>query len=420
MNETCDVVVIGGGSAGVAAAVAAARSGARVILIERYGYLGGAGTASLVHTFCGLYRLDENLKTANPGLPTELPLRLIAEGVAQAPVKMGRVHVLPHHPMKLAAWYDRFTGETDGLNVWFHSEVVSSRVDAARLVEIECVSRGVRRTITASAFVDASGDAVLAQYAEQEWTQVSSDQLQRPAFIATLQGVDQSILHADGPIRLAGEIAQAVRAEKLPLDCLGAHFRGSQHAGEVFVTVDLPGGDASSVFDPLSVTSLSRLETTGRAIVQALIAQIPQLQNAHVSAWPIRAGIRESRRWIGRYELTEEDLMSSARFDDGVAAASWPMELRETTRGPRLLCPLASTSADIPLRSLRTARLDNVFTAGRCISTSHRAQASTRVMGTALATGQAAGLAAAFFASSADDESLVTQVKKALNQGPSD
>jgi succinate dehydrogenase/fumarate reductase flavoprotein subunit len=115
MNETCDVVVIGGGSAGVAAAVAAARSGAKVILIERYGYLGGAGTASLVHTFCGLYRLDENVKTANPGLPTELPLRLIEYGVAQAPVKLGRVHVLPHHPMKLAAWYDCFTTETDGL-----------------------------------------------------------------------------------------------------------------------------------------------------------------------------------------------------------------------------------------------------------------------------------------------------------------
>ena len=420
MNEKCDVAVIGGGSAGVAASVAAARSGAKVILIERHGFLGGAGTASLVHTFCGLYRVDESLTLANPGLPSELPRRLIADGVAQPPVKMGRVHVLPHHPIKLAAWFDRLAAETVGLTVRLHSEVISARVETTQLLEIDYLCRGVRRTLSASAFVDASGDAVLAEYAQQKWNHASGDELQRPAFIASLQGVASSNLQADGPIRLTGEIAQAVQSGTLPSECLGAHFRGSQNEGEVFVTVDLPGGDTLADFDPLSADCLSRLETTGRATIDALISRIPQLQNAHVSAWPTRVGIRESRRWSGRYELTEQDILNSSRFDDGIASASWPIELRETTRGPRMLYPQDAQPADIPLRSLRAASLNNVFTAGRCISTSHRAQASTRVMGTALATGQAAGLAAAFSISHDDHESLATQVKKALNQGPSD
>ena len=415
MKDRYDVIVIGGGSAGIAAAIAAARQDARVLLIERHGYLGGAGTASLVHTFCGLYSPGDSPVLAHPGVPSEVARGLIADGVAQHPLRLGRVHVLPHHPALLAVWYDRLCAGTPHLDVRLHTEVIGASLESGRLAQIQTICRGVRAQITAHTFVDASGDAVLAEYGQHPWSMTPQHELQRPAYIAAVQGVNSSVLQNDGPIALAGRIAQAVSAGKLPQECLGAHFRASQHAGEVFITLDLAGGDH---YDPLSSENLTAIEIDGRKTIMALLSHLPDFSRAFVSAWPARAGIRESRSWRGLYELTEEDILTSATFDDGVAAATWPLELRETTKGPRLMHPYEPKAADIPLRSLRAASLSNVFIAGRCISASHRAQASIRVMGTALATGQAAGVAAALLARGEDDESLASAVRLALNQLP--
>lgn len=412
-----DVVVLGGGSAGVAAAVAASRRGARVLLLERHGFLGGAGTASLVHTFCGLYQPGEAAVLANDGIPAEFARRMIADGVAGEPLKMGRVHVLPHHPLKLAAWYDAIVAELPDLELRLHTEVVDAGERDGRIEHLVTKCRGTHDDIEAKAFVDASGDAVLAEYVQQPWEMAATKELQRPAYIAAVQGMDHARLQGDGALSLAGEIAQAVRSGNLPTECLGAHFRPSQNACEIFITVDLPGDPAGGSYDPLSPASLTQVEMTGRKTVAALLAHLPSFSGTFVSAWPARAGIRESRRWIGGYTLTEDDILMSARFDDAVAAASWPIELRETAKGPRLLHPQEPKCADIPLRALRPAALRNVFVAGRCISSTHRAQASIRVMGTALATGQAAGLAAALCADKTADESLVARVQESLQSG---
>ena len=112
-------------------------------------------------------------------------------------------------------------------------------------------------------------------------------------------------------------------------------------------------------------------------------------------AWPARAGVRESRRATGVCELTKDDFLKGAAFDDGVASTSWPMELRERATGPRWQFPETPRAAQIPLRSLRHRDVENLWIAGRCISASHEAQASIRVIGTCLATGEAAGIAAA-------------------------
>lgn len=413
--EQYEVAVIGGGSAGIAAALAAARLGARVVIIERYGYLGGAGTASLVHTLCGLYLPGDEPVLAHPGIPSEIAKQLYSDGISQQPVRLGRVHVLPHHPMRLAAWYDRLCSEIPGLEVRLHTEVIAASLDSKRLGQIETLCRGSRAQVCANTIVDASGDAVLAEYCRQPFDVVPSDELQRPAFIAAVQNVDTGVLQNEGPILLAGQIAQGVNSGKLPQECLGTHFRASQHSGEVFVTVDLPGGHD---YDPVSSRSLSAIEMVGRQTITALLSYLPEFSKAFVSAWPVRAGIRESRRWRGRYELSEEDILTSATFDDGVAVATWPIELRETPKGPRLLYPHEPKAADIPLRSLRAAGMENVFIAGRCISATHRAQASIRVMGTALATGQAAGVASALLAGGTADESLPALVCKALRELP--
>jgi len=149
------------------------------------------------------------------------------------------------------------------------------------------------------------------------------------------------------------------------------------------------------------------------AIVEHLRAALDEFANARITALPVRAGVRESRRWIGEVVLTEEDILESRDNDSSVANATWPLELRETARGPRLLYPREPKACGIPLGCLRARDLRNVFIAGRCLSATHRAQASIRVMGTALATGQAAGIAAACEESTT--EALAQHVREVLS-----
>lgn len=386
-----DVAIVGGGSAGLAAAVTAARTGARVVLIERHGCLGGMGTASLVHTFCGLYLLGNgpDAVLANPGFPAEMAARMIA-ATGIGPVRMGRVDVLPQHPVEFVRIADELVAAEKSLELRLHSEVIGiSRGDAWR---IEVAGRGGVDILAARKLIDASGDAVVAGFlggAEM----AEAPRLQRPAYVFGIRADDP--LGEEARLRTAGLIVEGVRNGDLPDAALGLAFRASGRAGEVFGTLDLAGGEALADYDPLDPACLTRLEIAGRRTASAVIGWLagrsPIWKNAYISHWPMRAGVRESRRWIGETVLTGADLLASRRFDDEIALATWPMEFRENPRGPKLRFPQNGHPAGIPPGCLRPQGIPDLFVAGRCISTDHDAQASIRVMGTSFATGEAAG-----------------------------
>lgn len=384
-----DVLVLGAGSAGLAAAVSAARRGASVILIERHGFAGGMGTASLVHTFCGLYLPGGEMPViANEGFPAEMEERM-RRATGSGPVKMGRVWVLPQHPVEFVRIADAVLSES-GVKVLYHSEAIAAEADGDGW-RVELASRGGIFPLHAKVVVDASGDAVFAALAKADTATTDAAGLQRPAYVFAVQGAGEAGLV------LAGRIVDGVRRGILSKDTLGLHFRNSGRAGEIFGTIDLSGQEEA--YDPLDPECLSSLETAGRAIASAAIDFLKQeaegWSGAYVSQWPVRAGVRESRRWIGKKVLRAEDILSGVRHEDDVALATWPLELRETNRGPKLRYPDKDLPAGIPLGSLIPEKLERVFVAGRCISCDHGAQASIRVMGTCFATGQAAGIAAA-------------------------
>ena len=156
----CDVLVLGGGGAGLAAAVSAARMGAHTVLVERHGALGGMATAALVHSICGLYLLREEpgAVLAHHGLPAEFAARLIRSGAASGPVRMGRLDVLPHSPPGLAGVADDLAGECASLEVRLHTECLAVG-GAGRVESVELSTRGQRRTLAPRAVVEASGDA---------------------------------------------------------------------------------------------------------------------------------------------------------------------------------------------------------------------------------------------------------------------
>ena len=390
----CDVLVLGAGSAGLAAAVTAAREDASVILVERHGFAGGMGTASLVHTFCGLYLMGEGPPVvANPGFPAEVEERM-RRATGSGPVKMGRVWVLPQHPVEFVRIADALLLES-GVRVLYHSEALAAEADGDGW-RIGIAGRGGIFSVRAKAVVDASGDAVFAALCGAATATTDSSSLQRPAYVFGVQGV---FSEGETGLVLAGRIVEGVRRGILPKGSLGLHFRNSGRAGEIFGTIDLSGSEEGSGYDPLDPACLSALEATGRMIASTAIDFLKQeaqgWAGAYVSQWPVRAGVRESRRWIGRQLLTSEEILFGARHADDIALATWPLEFRETHRGPKLRYPENDSAAGIPLGCLIPEKLERVFVAGRCISCDHGAQASIRVMGTCFATGQAAGRAAA-------------------------
>ncbi len=388
-----DVLVLGAGSAGLAAAATAARQGARVLLLERHGYAGGMGTASLVHTFCGLYLPGGGQAVlANPGFPAEMAERMLRATGAPGPVKMGRVWVLMQHPVEFVRIADEILSES-GVERLFHAEAISAEREAEGW-RVRAACRGGLLDLQAKTLVDASGDAVLAGMLAAVAPLAESARLQRPAYVFGIQGAAEG----ESGLPLAGRIVEGVRRGLLPQEALGLHFRASGRAAESFGTLDLSGTEEGD-YDPLDPACLSRLERTGRAVAAAALdflkREAPGWGSAYISHWPARAGIRESRRWKGEYVLTGADILAGTRHEDDIALASWPLELRETNRGPKLRYPEGDRAAGIPRRYLIPAGIPRLFTAGRCISCDHEAQASIRVMGTCFATGEAAGRTAA-------------------------
>lgn len=398
----CDVLVLGGGGAGLAAAVSAARRGAHTVLVERHGALGGMATAALVHSICGLYLLrdEPGAVLAHHGLPAEFAARLIRSGAASGPVRMGRLDVLPHSPPGLARVADDLAGECASLEVRLHTECLAV-AGAGRVESVELSSRGERSTLAPRAIVDASGDAALVTLAGLATDQAPADRLQRPAFIFALHTVEVAALDDAGRIRLAHQLAAAVAAGRLAPGGLGAQLRATGRGSEVYVTVDLGGGPD---FDPTNPVQLAALEREGRRLATQLTAFLraehAAFRHADIAAFPTRVGLRESRRVRGRAVVTGADVRHGTECADAVALGTWPIELRERATGARWHFPDANRPTHIPLDALRAAEVENVWAAGRCLSCDHEAQAALRVIGTCLATGEAAGVAAALQAGS--------------------
>lgn len=419
----CDVLVAGGGSAGLAAAVAAARSGARTVLVEWHGTLGGMATAALVHSVCGLYRIrpEPDAVPANPGFATEVASRLVASGAAWGPVRMGRVDVLPHRPAAFARVADEIVASTANLELRLHTAVLGVARTRDRIETVDTFCRGRRERFAPSVVVDATGDATVAALADAATETAAPDRLQRPAYVFVLEGVAPGALDDDRRLRVAHAIASAVRERTLPRGAGGASLRATDRIGEAYVTIDLEPPEGLD-YDPLDARCLAALELHGREIASALAGflreRVAGFEASWIAALPARVGVRESRRLIGELRIETAHVEQGATFPDVVALATWPIELREQTSGPRLRYPRDDRPTQIPLRALRARDAANLLVAGRCIAASHEAQASLRVIGTCLATGEAAGLAAALLAdgaraSSGDTVALAAQVNAA-------
>ena len=392
-----DVVVAGGGAAGIAAAVAAARIGARTLLIERYGFLGGMATAGMVGTICGLYltRAGGPPERLNGGLGAEIADRLARLPGSEPPLRRGRTFVLPYVPHELAALADDLTVAEPTLDVLLHGYVVGVGTNAGRVDGVRIATWEGPTEVEAGAIVDASGDAIAALAAGAPTETPDVDARQLCSLVFTLQGVAVETLRGGASLAILRRVREAASTGALPSGSSDLSWRPSARPGEVVVKLALGALDVARHGSWLTAAEREGRQRVG-AITDFLRREVPAFAAAFVSHVAAQVGVRESRRIVGRHRLTREDVLGGRRCDDGIARAAWPIELwREGTTGARYEYLADGDWYDVPLRCLQPTGIAGLLAAGRCISGTSEALGSARVIGTCLATGEAAGREAA-------------------------
>lgn len=393
-----DVVVVGGGAAGLAAAVTAAGCGARTALIERYGFLGGMATAGMVSTVCGLYRTSASgpAELLNEGFAGTFAGRLARMPGCGAPQRHGRTFVLPYTPFAFACLADDVTTSLPHLDVYLHAYLVGLEMGSAGIGLLRVATWERMLELTLRAVVDTTGDAAVAHRAGAATETVPLAERQLPSLVFVLQDVDTAAIGRGARVALLRALVVAEREGRLPKGASNLALGPSPQPGEVVCKLTL-SGIAEELPAGRDFLTMAEQEGRRRALaVTELLKTMPPFARAFVSHAAPQVGVRESRRVIGRYELTREDVLTGRKFEDAMARGGWPIELWEEERAGATFEYLEDGQTyDVPLRCLRARDVENLFVAGRCLSASHEALGSARVIGTCLATGEAAGTAAA-------------------------
>jgi len=396
-----DVVVLGGGPAGIAAAVAAARAGRPTLLIERYGFLGGMGTAAGVTNFCGLHaNVFGEMHRVVQGVASDLLARIDRLGGLNAPhLILGKIFAQAYDTAayKIAA-DDLLTHHK--VDILFHALGAGVVMDGSRIRALMVETKAGRQAVLGHIFIDCSGDGDLAVWAGAPFeVGDNAGGMLYPSMMFRLNGIDPAKAgDAWRTIPALMEKAEAAGTHKFPRKSAIVRPQKSQIEWRVnFTQVARSDGGAISGIDPDDMTR-GEIEGRRQAVEAfAFLRTVPGFENSYIVDLPPQLGIRETRRVIGGYLLSGEDVLGCASFADSIGVNGWPKESHVPGDVVFEFPPIPESRGynELPYRMLVPEGVDNLLMAGRCASMTHEGQSAARVSGACFVMGEAAGTAAA-------------------------
>lgn len=414
VKDAGDVLVVGGGPGGIAASIAAARNGARTTLVERFGYLGGNLTAGLVGPCMTSYSLDGQQQLIK-GIFEEMVMRMEANGGAIHPrnipagspysgfIVFGHDKVTPFDPEAVKTVALEMCLEA-GVQLQLHTFVTDALVEKKRVEGVVAASKSGLEALTARITVDCSADGDVAARAGAAFEKGrDEDGLMQPmTLFFRVANVDDEVVeeyvraHPDDYRPFASIVTEAKERGEFPIPRRGIGLYKTTEPGVWRVnTTRLQGYDGTDVND------LTQAEIEGREQIKILLdffrTRLPGFENCQLYDTASTMGVRETRRILGEYLLTLDDLSSGREFDDVIGLCGYPVDIHAPTGdggGASGEHPTANVY-QMPYRSLVPKDLDGILVAGRAVSATHEALGAIRVMPPVFAMGQAAGVAAA-------------------------
>jgi len=423
LNDDYEVIVAGAGTAGVIAAISAARNGARTLLVERSGFLGGHIASQLLEHSAGWF--DARGERIVAGVPQELVDRLVAAGASPGHVRDDTGYTCSRVPINHELFKSVVTAmcHEAGVDLLLCSPVVQAlcEEDGARVVGVIVENKSGRIAYAAHVVIDCTGDADVAERAGCAFLSHSTDadQTQPVSLLFKLGGIDHealldyvathpsefkmgvpvSALRGQSHINLWGFGAQLARAHAHGVVSLRRnelHYSGWTRTGEAVINVTRCAADATRAEE------IGRAEVVLRQQIQEFTEffqrYVAGAQHCFLSASAACAGVRESRRVRGRTVLRDDDVRQGRRCADAVLRGGFPIDSHDPRGDSMAAAEHIGSGYDIPLGALLPEGVDGLLVAGRCISAERKALASARISGTCMAMGQAAGTAAALAA----------------------
>lgn len=401
LHATADVVVVGSGSAGSTAAIAAARTGASVVLLEKLPFLGGTSTAVL-DTFYGFHTPGSASRKVVGGIADDVVAGLRALGpVVERPNTYGAGTGVTYLAEHLKLVWERLATQA-GARVLLHAFLQDATIRDGRVEEVLVATKAGLVRIAGRVFVDASGDADLCFHAGIGYEQAGAqDPAQTLTTTFRMVNVDMERRRgvSSAALRRLMEEAAASGDYDLP------RREGSDHitpvegmVATIMTRVDSYRPSGERVINATDPELLSNAEMTGRRqaleYVRFLVDRVAGYEHASLAASSSQIGVRETRRVYGDHRLTREEVLGAQRFDDEIGLCGAPIEDHHSGSGTRWQYLPDGQVVGIPYRTLIARDAANVLVAGRCFSATHDAHASVRSMAQCMAMGQAAGTAA--------------------------